>query len=389
MTREAFDISERFHFPVLVRLVTRLAHSRGIVITKPPRAENPISKPKKSSGWIMMPSNAKIQWRNRLNEFPQVIAYSEKHPANFVNNLDQKIGVITTGVARTYFDEMKAELKDKPSHLHIGVYPFPPEKIRNFSKGLSKLVILEDGYPYLERYIRGVFQAPLEIVGKESGQVPPDGELTADIVRQTFALQLKKGLNSPGPELPIRPPQLCAGCPHIDSYAALKESLSSYGAKIVTSDIGCYTLGAMPEYNAIETCVCMGASIGMAKGASDAGLTPAVAVIGDSTFFHSGITPLLDAISHNTNMTLIILDNETTAMTGGQPTIVTAGKLKKFVLGLGVNPEHVHELVALKKFHAENAQIIKREIEYNGISVIITQRECIETLKRKKTEATK
>jgi indolepyruvate ferredoxin oxidoreductase alpha subunit len=130
----------------------------------------------------------------------------------------------------------------------------------------------------------------------------------------------------------------------------------------------------------------MGASVGMAKGASDAGYFPVVAVIGDSTCLHSGVSPLIDAVAYNTNMTLLILDNETTGMTGGQPTILPSSRLEKVVLGLGVPPEHVKVITALRKFDEENSKIIKQEIEYKGLSVIIAVRECVETAKRHKRE---
>jgi indolepyruvate ferredoxin oxidoreductase alpha subunit len=156
----------------------------------------------------------------------------------------------------------------------------------------------------------------------------------------------------------------------------------------VTSDIGCYTLGYLPPYQAIETCLCMGASVGMAKGAAEAGFHPAVGVIGDSTFLHSGITPLVDAVATGANMTLLILDNSTTAMTGGQPTILSSSRLEKLVHGLGVDPEHVKLIAPLRKHTEENARIIRGEIEYRGVSVIIALRDCIQTLKeRKKKEA--
>jgi indolepyruvate ferredoxin oxidoreductase alpha subunit len=203
-------------------------------------------------------------------------------------------------------------------------------------------------------------------------------------------LEPKPGIDAGGAEIPGRPPQLCAGCPHRDSYDALNQALDGFEPKLVASDIGCYTLGYLPPYQAIETCLCMGASVGMARGAAQAGFQPAVAVIGDSTFLHSGITPLVDAVATGTNMTLLILDNSTTAMTGGQRTILTSSRLEKLVHGLGVDPDHIKLIVPLKKHTEENAEIIRQEIEHQGVSVIIALRDCIQTLKeRKKKEAGK
>ena len=180
----------------------------------------------------------------------------------------------------------------------------------------------------------------------------------------------------------MRPPQMCQGCGHRDMYEALNEVLRGYEHSKVLGDIGCYMLGALPPYQAINSCVDMGASITMAKGAADAGIYPAVAVIGDSTFTHSGMTGLLDAVDENANITVVISDNETTAMTGGQDSQGT-GKIESICLGLGVDPAHLRVFVPLKKNYDEMIKIIKEEVDYKGLSVIIPRRECIQTLTRK------
>ena len=157
----------------------------------------------------------------------------------------------------------------------------------------------------------------------------------------------------------------------------------------VTSDIGCYSLGATPPYSAIESIVCMGASIGMAKGAAEAGIAHAIAVIGDSTFLHSGITGLIDAAAADIPLTVIILDNSIVAMTGCQETMIPSNRLPPLILGLGVKPEHFLELEAKRQFLEENALRLKAEIEYRGLSVVILRRECLEAFrKRKKQEKT-
>jgi indolepyruvate ferredoxin oxidoreductase alpha subunit len=159
--------------------------------------------------------------------------------------------------------------------------------------------------------------------------------------------------------------------------------MQEHGKGHVFSDIGCYTLGFLPPYNAINTCVDMGASVTMAKGAADAGLFPAVAVIGDSTFIHSGITGLVDAVENNANVVIMILDNSTTAMTGGQD-YPAMGRIQGICKGIGVEPEHIRVLTPLKKFHDEMVRVIREELAYNGVSVVIPCRECIQTLSRKK-----
>jgi indolepyruvate ferredoxin oxidoreductase alpha subunit len=171
--------------------------------------------------------------------------------------------------------------------------------------------------------------------------------------------------------------------------SALIEAVRPYGPGHVFSDIGCYTLGALPPYNAINSCVDMGASVTMAVGAADAGLFPSIAVVGDSTFTHSGMTGLLDAVNKNSPVTIIISDNSTTGMTGGQKSQAT-GRLEQICSGIGVIPEHIRTIVPLRKNLEENIRIMKNEFEYMGVSVIIASRECIQTAtKRKKAESSK
>ena len=178
-----------------------------------------------------------------------------------------------------------------------------------------------------------------------------------------------------------RPPQFCLGSGHQDVYTALNQVAAQYPGARIFGDIGCYTLGALPPFQSIASCVDMGASITMAKGAADAGLRPAIAVIGDSTFTHSGMTGLLDAVNDRSPITVIISDNLTTAMTGGQDSAGT-NKFEAICLGLGVEPEHVRVVVPLPKNMEEITRILREEIEYEGVSVIIPRRECIQTLRR-------
>jgi indolepyruvate ferredoxin oxidoreductase alpha subunit len=198
----------------------------------------------------------------------------------------------------------------------------------------------------------------------------------------------RERLNIEGLPMASRPPQLCQGCSHGDTLRALNQALKGYPKAHIFSDIGCYTLGALPPYNAVDTCVCMGASVSMAKGGSEAGISPSIAVIGDSTFAHSGITPLLDAAAKNTDMTVIIVDNAAVAMTGGQPTFATGDRLKNIAHGVGVSPEHVKTIEPVPRNLEANTQTIKAEIAYKGLSVIISSRECIQQArKRKKTRS--
>ncbi len=388
MVREAFELSEQFHVPVMVRLVTRLAHSRAVVRPQPPLAERPMKKPRDTRGWTLLPAYARMQWRDLLDRQPDMLAFSEASPNNqlVLNPERHDLGVITTGLARNYYFENFGELRHRPSHLHVGAYPLPVARIRELAAHVDKLLVLEEGNPYLERYLRGLLPQALRIEGKLSGHLPQDGELTPDFVRLALDLPGRRSVSTT--DLPVRnrPPQLCQGCPHADSYAAIRASIEGLEQSLVASDIGCYTLGALPPYSAIESCVCMGASIGMAKGAAEAGMNPVFAVIGDSTFLHSGVTPLMDAVAHDADIVLVILDNSTVGMTGGQPTILPSSALEPLVLGLGVHPEHLHVLEAHPKRVGEMTEVLRREIRHHGLSVVIAVRECIETAKRRRRE---
>ena len=178
-----------------------------------------------------------------------------------------------------------------------------------------------------------------------------------------------------------RPPALCQGCGHRDVYAAMNAALEKYADAKVFGDIGCYTLGFLKPFNAIDSCVDMGASITMAKGAADAGQFPSLAIIGDSTFTHSGMTGLLDAINEDTNMVVVISDNLTTGMTGGQDSQGT-GKLEQICMGLGADPAHVRTIDSLPRNVPDITALFEEEINHKGLSVIISRRECIQTARR-------
>lgn len=384
MTREAYDLSERFALPVMIRLVTRLAHSRAPVELAPPLEQKHLRRPQERSSWILLPSNARDLWQGKLDNAVQVRQYTENSAYNPLQINNTEFAIITTGIAGNYFLEIADELPEPPSHLHIGAYPIPVEKVRRLCSSAKRVLVVEDGYPYVERYLRGILEQPIRIEGKISGELPEAGELSTDLVRAALGLADRPGTDPPAFKLPTRPPQLCNGCPHIDSFGALKRALSSLSSPLITSDIGCYTLGALPPYEAIDSTVCMGASVSMAKGAAEAGAHPVVGVVGDSTFLHSGVTPLMDAVRNQTNMTLIILDNQTTGMTGGQPTILPKSHLKGVVLGVGIAAEHCQVIDAHPKKIAEMTEVIQKEIDHRGPSVIITVRECIETARRAK-----
>ena len=246
----------------------------------------------------------------------------------------------------------------------------------------DRVIVLEEGMPIVEEQLKG-FMGNKKISGRLDGTLPRAGELNPNIVAKALGFEDESQKDMPK-TVTGRPPALCVGCPHADTYWALNEVMEKYGDGHVFSDIGCYTLGFLEPYDAIDTCVDMGASLTMAIGAADAGLFPSIAVIGDSTFGHSGMTGLLDAVKQKSNIVVMILDNDTTAMTGMQDSQVN-GSIESICEGIGVEKEHIRIITPLKKFHEENVKVIQEEIDYNGVSVIIPRRPCIHVwAKRKK-----
>jgi indolepyruvate ferredoxin oxidoreductase alpha subunit len=410
LCREAFEVSERYHLPVMLRLCTRLSHARAAVRPASAGKQNALSKMKDRSYWTLLPAYARRNYNELIKKQGQLISWSCAHKVNKLEMGDTGFAVITSGLGGNYYEENLEDLVSSrggkaPSRLHIGVYPLPVESIRKLCEKAEKVLLIEEGQPFIEERIKGILPQNIKVSGKLDGTLDRAGELDPDNVRKGLGLaprpsvldtggepRLSGSAESSGvkiPELPGRPPQLCQGCPHGDSYTAINKALAELGSGqgcpdcAITSDIGCYTLGASPPYSAIETCVCMGSSISMARGAADAGLKYSVGIIGDSTFLHSGITCLVDAIQSDTPMTLIILDNSIVAMTGCQETIVPSAKLKDLILGLGVKPEHLIELEAKGQFLEENAAKLKKEFEYRGLSVVIFRRECLEAFRRR------
>jgi indolepyruvate ferredoxin oxidoreductase alpha subunit len=320
-----------------------------------------------------------------------MVAYAENSGFNRLTESDDSrgIGVITTGIASNYYQENLPDLDYRPDWLHLGAYPIPAQKLRAFVQSVHTILVLEDGYPYVERMLRGILPVPVDVRGRMSGHIPLDGELSPENVRAAMGIAPRPTVTLAGEPLPQRPPQLCNGCPHREAMTALHQALNGWKDPVVTGDIGCYTLGALPPFGAIQSCVCMGASIGMAKGAADSGAFPVVALIGDSTFCHSGVTPLMDAVSAGTDMLVMILDNEAVGMTGAQDTVLPPDRIHNLLLGLGVAPEHCHRIATHPNRVDELAALIRGEIEYRGLSVIVCVRECLEKAKRRKRSAAK
>lgn len=377
MARTGFELSEQLGTPVMLRITTRLAHSRaGVIPVNQAQAENKMMIPDDPRQFVLLPALARKKYQLLLDKQDNFESFSEKSPFNqFIEGKDHTLGIICCGIALNYLMENFPDGCPYPI-VKVAQYPLPSAMLKKLEAQTDQILVIEEGYPLVEEQIKGFFQYGKKISGKLDGTLPRTGELNPDIVAQ--ALQIKTAIGSPIPSMMAnRPPALCKGCGHHDSFKALNEVMSEYGYGHVFSDIGCYTLGALPPYNSGNSCVDMGASITMAKGAADAGLFPAIAVIGDSTFTHSGMTGLLDAVNEKSNIVVIIGDNESTSMTGGQDSSAL-GRIEAICMGVGVDPEHIHVVEALPKNHEIITNLIKQEIAYNGVSVIIPRRECIQ-----------
>lgn len=294
MAYHGFQLSESFALPILLRITTRLSHSRARVNRNELLSQNELHLPKDKTQFILLPGNARKRYKLLLDQQSDLLKSSEESPYNtYANGDDKSLGIIACGIAYNYLHENYPDGCPHPV-LKIAQYPVPVAMIRKLAEECSTIMVLEEGFPLLEQELKGLLNdGPLTIKGRLDGSLPREGELNPDHVAK--ALKIKTNIGPEVPDIVVnRPPALCKGCGHIDTYKALQEALEVYGDGRTFSDIGCYTLGALPPYNAINTCVDMGASVTMAKGAADAGLIPAVAVIGDSTFTHSGMTGLLD-----------------------------------------------------------------------------------------------
>ncbi len=378
----AYDISEEFDTPVLLRSCTRVAHVKGVVRPGLKKSGNQTSIEKIPAKFVMLPANARNRRLAIAERQEKLRGFAETFPENRTEAGDPAMGFITSGTSYLYVKEAFPEA----SILKLAmVNPLPAELIKNFAARVEKLYVVEDLDPFLETQIKAM---GIACHGKDL--VPAIGELNTAIIRKAITGGPGKTVFAPV-DLPARPPNMCAGCPHRGLFYNLNRL-----KVFVSGDIGCYTLGFLPPLSAMDSCVCMGASIGIAHGMAKA-LGPedqgkVVAVIGDSTFIHSGITGLINTVYNKSYSTVIILDNRITAMTGQQPnpasgtTIMgepaNAIDLEKLCKAIGV--KHVktvnpHDIETTYK-------ILKKEIARPEVSVVITRFPCVLTPAEKKRQ---
>lgn len=373
---EAMKISEEFDVVVILRLTTRICHSKGLVEFKERQEVGMKPYVKQANKYIATPANARVLHGTLEERLKRLEEYSNNTSLNFIEWNDKKIGIVTSGVAYQYAREV---FGDKASYLKLGMTnPLPKEKIKEFANQVETVYVVEENEPYLEEALKAM---GINCTGKE--KLPLVGELNPDIVERAF-LGTEREVFTTDKKLPNRPPVLCPGCPHRGLYYVLGRQKNA----IVTTDIGCYTLGSAPPLNAGDTCICMGASItaghGMYKAFEHNGVEghKIFSVIGDSTFFHSGVTGLMDVVYNKGNSTVIIADNRITGMTGHQENPGTGRTLKgeetveidvtKICKALGVS-----KVVEVNPLNLEEMEAaIKEAANTDETMVIVTKWPC-------------
>lgn len=307
-TKLAFELSETYKSAVFVRTTVRVAHAKEMIELADRNSTELLPVNRNPKQWVMMPAMARSQRVVLDEKIAQLRQYAETFEHNIVHFAGTSIGVITSGVSYHYVREALPDA----SILKLGmVYPLPADKIKQFAQSVDRVIVIEEADDYLERSVRALG------VDCETLPVPRRGELSPELIKSALGVADESIISDPACDLPLRPPLLCAGCPHRPVFYALNKMKA-----LVTGDIGCYTLGAIAPLSAIDTCIDMGASIPMAHGialAQNPDITrPIIAVIGDSTFAHSGITGLVNTIYNQGGGVVCILDNRITAMTGHQ-----------------------------------------------------------------------
>ena len=384
MMLTAFELSERFDCPVLLRTTTRIAHVKGVVEKGERVATVSASMEKMPAKFVMLSGNARMRRAEIEKRMAAARKLAETRPENRIEQGSGPRGFICAGTSYNY---VKEAFPDAPV-LKLGmVWPLPETMIRDFAASVEELIVVEELDPFLETHIRAM---GIDCHGKDL--IPDQGELNSFIVRKAVDPDSVGELFAPL-DLPMRPPNMCAGCPHRGIFY----NLSKMKDVFVSGDIGCYTLGFLPPLSAMDSCVCMGASVtvahGMSKALGEEGQGKVVAVLGDSTFMHSGMTGLLNAVYNESNATVIILDNRTTAMTGHQNNPASgknikgepahAGNLEKLCEAIGVPRVRVvnpHEITKTQK-------VLKEEIASPDPSVVISRAPCVllpEMVKAKK-----
>lgn len=374
--KKAFEVSEQFDVPVLFRMTTRVCHSKSLVEVGE-RVEVPVVPyVKKPQKFISAPANAKALHPIVEEKLKKMEEFSNTTELNRLEWNDKKIGVITSGISYNYAKEV---FGDTVSYLKLGfTFPLPMDKIRAFAKEVETLYVIEELEPFIEEQLKA---AGISCIGKE--RIPRCGELNPDIVAKALLGRETELISVDAKSIVARPPTLCSGCPHRGFFYTLSKKKNV----VITGDIGCYTLGSAPPLNATDSVICMGASISMGHGAKrvfeQADPTKrVVSVIGDSTFFHTGINSLIHVAYNGGNTVSVILDNRITGMTGHQENPGSGFKLNGEPTGMidieqvvrAIGIQHVKTVNPLKNKEVDEA--LEEAFAYEGASVIITRWPC-------------
>ncbi|UMB60567.1 thiamine pyrophosphate-dependent enzyme [Lutibacter sp. A80] len=388
ITKYAFYLSEQLELPVMIRMVTRLSHSRSGIELGKRRAQNNIHLPKNKHQFQLIPIHARKRYKHLVAIQTDIKESSENSEFNkYIDGPNTSMGIIASGIAFNYLMENFEDDSCPFPILKIAQYPLPKRQVKKLFNSCKKILVLEDGAPFIEEIISDYFGENKKVIGRLTGHLNRVGELNPDNISEALGFDRANSENIPK-IVAGRPPELCVGCAHRDLFEAINNLKTENTAQQVFGDIGCYALGALPPFESINTLIDMGASITMAKGASDAGIHPSIAIIGDSTFTHSGMTGLLDAVIENTPITIIISDNSAVAMTGAQDS-AASGRLINICKGIGVDEKHLKVITPLHKNLDQNIDLIREEINYNGVSVVIAQRPCVQLPKAKKDQLKK
>ncbi|MGM0367008.1 MAG: indolepyruvate ferredoxin oxidoreductase subunit alpha [Actinomycetota bacterium] len=380
-TIEAFELSEQFDCPVLLRVTTRISHSRSVVGLGPRKESSKKDYLKDCKKFVMVPAFGRLRHQEVLNRWDRLVSFSEDSDLGRIydSGENKDVGIITSSISFQYTKEVFGDI----DILKLGLsHPLPEKKIRKFLKNRKKAIVIEELEPFIEEQLKEM-DLGVVIYGKE--YFPQFGELNLGILRKArtkiFGKEKPKKGENKSKNIPNRPPVLCAGCPHRPVFYVLKK------LKVrVMGDIGCYTLSVLPPLNSLDTCLCMGAGVGQTLGMEKANPDlrgKLVSVIGDSTFFHSGITPLVDNIYNGGTNLMIILDNRITAMTGHQanPGMGLSLMGKKVPV---IWPEKIAESVGVKNVKVidpyniqEFEEAVKEELARQDFSVIVARRKCV------------
>jgi len=410
MTLKAFDISEKLELPIMVRPTTRICHSRADVVLGPIRKERRRGEFKKEPmRWVMMAGRSRHRHKWLHDRLPQVEDLVERLEFNRLEMNGDELGIITSGTSYGYVKEAarKLDAEDRISVLKIGTYPLPRSSVSKLLGSVKTVLIVEEIEPIIEQHIKAIAydeKSDVEIRGKLTGDVQREWELNIDSVLGSLArvMRIEHEHASLEREVLVRkavesaPPRmlgLCAGCPHTATYYALKRAVIKVarGKAVYSGDIGCYTLGANLPIDMQDTNYCMGASIGVGCGFSQAGVKePIVATIGDSTFIHAGIPALINAVYNRARLTVVVFDNRATAMTGFQPHPGTG------LTALGKKTSEIQIEDIAKACGAEFVQVVdpynlddtiavlERALRYDGVSVVVSRRRCIREVVRER-----